>query len=252
MSLITVEDLKGKLDFDSMKNMSNFRCLLKMAPIIREKLLQEERKTNDILARCQEGHQEHNESGKGKRISSGIITTKRKIDQNDFMGGSELERATIPDSFRKCIEGELQGKEIKLLIEKRLYDSDLKPNEGRMSIPNTKMCKEVLTPEEVEWLKTARGKKNEVLGMELKMVDPQLKVRKIMLKHWNLKKENGKVGSMYVLSKYWNEVVKELGLQKEEVVQLWGFRMGEEVPGELGLALVRLGMTNNGASCSRA
>ncbi|CAN1130496.1 hypothetical protein LINPERPRIM_LOCUS13275 [Linum perenne] len=80
-----------------------------------------------------------------------------------------------------------------------------------MSIPNNKMCKGVLTPEEVEWLKTARGKKNEVLRMEL-MVDPQFKVRKIMLKHWSLKKNNGMVSSMYLLSKYWNEVAKDLGL----------------------------------------
>ncbi|CAN1337070.1 hypothetical protein LINPERPRIM_LOCUS37430 [Linum perenne] len=70
-----------------------------------------------------------------------------------------------------------------------------------MSIPNNKMCNVVLTPDEVEWLKTAHGKKNEVLGMKLKMVDPELNVRKIMLKHWSLKKENGKVGSMYMLSK---------------------------------------------------
>ncbi|CAN1120766.1 hypothetical protein LINPERHAP2_LOCUS398 [Linum perenne] len=64
------------------------------------------------------------------------------------------------------------GREIKLLIKKHLFDSNLKLNEWRTSIPNSKMCKGVLNlEEEVEWLKTARDKNNEALGLELKMVD---------------------------------------------------------------------------------
>ncbi|CAN0890835.1 B3 domain-containing protein At3g25182 [Linum grandiflorum] len=131
------------------------------------------------------------------------------------------------------------------MIQKHLFRTDLEPNEGRFSIPQNKMCKGVLTKEEEEWLATARGEKNEVLGMEVKMVDPELKVGKIILKHWGMRKPSGKVSSIYLLAKYWNDVVKEHGFKEGEEVQLWGFRMGEEVPGKLGLVLVRLGMMGN-------
>ncbi|CAL1352099.1 unnamed protein product [Linum trigynum] len=280
--LLTMDDVKENLDFSNMKNKkpTPFDWLLAITPIALEKLhLQEKHERLAQESKLKRpiivppppptttalGHhdddQETTPSKKRKRniMFDGSSTRekkanvmrnrmRRRIDRDYFVDDPRLEQATIPERFRHHIETRLNGRDIKLIVQKRLYASDLDPNEGRLSIPVKKtMCGGLLlTRDEEEWLRD-RGHdgKKAVPGMELKLVvdGPEVGEGRIVFKLWAMKKKNGRASYMYVLARYWNDVVKAHRLGEREVVQVWGFRMGE---GELGLALVRLGKEYGG------
>ncbi|CAL1386001.1 unnamed protein product [Linum trigynum] len=267
--LLTMDDVDEKLDFSNIKKkLTPFEWLLAITPIALEKLHRQE-KHQRLAKESQlkkpivpqtttlgQDHDQHQtpsikrkrnvfertrEDGKKKNVSS----MRRKIDRDYFVDDPRLERATIPERFRHHIETNLNGRDIKLIVQKRLYESDLKTGEGRLSIPAKKMCQGLLTRKEEEWLRT-RDRGEAVPAMELLLLDPELGEGKIVFKLWEMNKPNGTTSYMYVLARYWNHVVKKNGLKTGEVVQVWGFRMGEDEPGRLGLALVRLSKENGG------
>ncbi|CAI0440223.1 unnamed protein product [Linum tenue] len=274
--LLTMDDVKEKLDFTNTKNkkLTPFEWLLAITPIALEKLHRQEKherlakesqlkkpivpQTTTTTTTLGQDHDQHQtpsikrkrnvfertreDRKKKKNVSS---MRRRKIDRDYFVDDPRLERATIPERFRHHIETNLNGRDIKLIVQKRLYESDLKTGEGRLSIPAKKMCQGLLTTKEEEWLRT-RDRGEAVPSMELLLLDPELGEGKIVFKLWEMNKPNGTTSYMYVLARYWNHVVKKNGLKTGEVVQVWGFRMGEDEPGRLGLALVRLAKENGG------
>ncbi|CAL1371211.1 unnamed protein product [Linum trigynum] len=58
--------------------------------------------------------------------------------------------------------------------------------------------------------------------MELKLVDPEPGEGKIVFKLWGMNKPNARTSYMYVLARYWTDIVKAHRLQLGEVVQTWG------------------------------
>ncbi|XP_070003154.1 putative B3 domain-containing protein At5g35780 [Nicotiana sylvestris] len=141
----------------------------------------------------------------------------------------------LPIEFKNKIT-EIEGsvESTILVIEKRLFETDIKPGEGRLSIPQRKMSNEFLKPEEDEYLNTRNG--NNVSEMKVKLIEPSLEICDINLKKWNMNKSNRKTSSSYVLTTYWNAVTKRNGLKIGTLVQLWTFRKGSE----LCFALVKL------------
>ncbi|OIT40334.1 PREDICTED: putative B3 domain-containing protein At3g24850 [Nicotiana attenuata] len=121
-----------------------------------------------------------------------------------------------------------------LVIEKRLFETDIKPGEGRLSIPQRQMSNEFLKPEEDAYLNTRNG--NNVSEKKVKLIEPCLETCDINLRKWNMNKSNGKTSSSYVLTTYWNAVTKRNALKIATLVQLWAFRKGSE----LCFALVKL------------
>ncbi|OIT29785.1 b3 domain-containing protein [Nicotiana attenuata] len=89
-----------------------------------------------------------------------------------------------------------------LVIEKRLFETDIKPGEGRLSIPQRQMNNEFLKQEEDAYLNTRNG--NNVSEKKVKLIEPCLETCDINLKKWNMNKSNGKASSSYVLTTYWN------------------------------------------------
>ncbi|KAJ8771076.1 hypothetical protein K2173_023401 [Erythroxylum novogranatense] len=58
----------------------------------------------------------------------------------------------LPQEFKKCF-GEMEGREVTLVIQKRLLETDLKKGEGRLSIPTNQIQNDnFLTDEEKESL----------------------------------------------------------------------------------------------------
>ncbi|XP_075080271.1 uncharacterized protein LOC142165796 [Nicotiana tabacum] len=121
-----------------------------------------------------------------------------------------------------------------LVIEKRLFETDIKPGEGRLSIPQRQMSNEFLKPEEDAYLNTRNG--NNVSEMKVKLIEPSLETCDINLRKWNMNKSNGKTSSSYVLTTYWNDVTKRNALKLSTLVQLWAFRKGSQ----LCFALIKL------------
>ncbi|MCD7449934.1 hypothetical protein HAX54_002459 [Datura stramonium] len=123
---------------------------------------------------------------------------------------------------------------IKLVIEKRLFQTDVKPGEGRLSIPQ-KQCGEFLEPEEDARLNTRNGL-GKMCEMRVMLIEPSLQRSEINLRKWFMNKDNGKTSLSYVLVTYWNDVVRRNALKNGTKVQLWAFRKGPD----LCFALVKL------------
>ncbi|XP_055817739.1 B3 domain-containing protein At5g38490-like [Solanum dulcamara] len=130
------------------------------------------------------------------------------------------------------IGGSLES--VKLVIEKRLFKTDVKPAEGRLSIPQKQMSNTFLEPEEDARLNTRNGSK--MCEMKVMLIEPSRRVSEINLRKWFMNKDNGKTSLSYVLVTYWNEVARRNDLKVGTKVQLWAFRKGTD----LCFALVKL------------
>ncbi|KAJ7950580.1 Protein FAR1-RELATED SEQUENCE 5 [Quillaja saponaria] len=80
----------------------------------------------------------------------------------------------LPVEFKKKIE-ELGGSEIKLVIQKELFGTDLNPNNGRFSIPQTQILAEFLTESEMAFLdQRQRNNQGRLCGLDVLVLDPSL------------------------------------------------------------------------------
>ncbi|KAM7522583.1 hypothetical protein LguiA_012485 [Lonicera macranthoides] len=129
----------------------------------------------------------------------------------------------LPQKYRKKVNA-MQGSEPVLVIQKRLFNSDLTQQLNRLSIPHKQIMAKFLTDEEKENLK-----KNLV---EVTLIDPRLVEWTLNMKQWNMN------SSVYVLIKNWYKLVEEneKDLKEGTEVQLWSFRVGTK----LCFILVRL------------
>ncbi|KAJ8544073.1 hypothetical protein K7X08_025691 [Anisodus acutangulus] len=140
----------------------------------------------------------------------------------------------LPIEFKNAIT-EFGGclKSAILVIEKTLFETDVKPAEGRLSIPQKEVTKFLrlgeifLNPEEEARLSTRIGGKMSTMSVTL--IEPSRKKCKVNLRKWFMNKDNGKISSSYVLVTYWNEVVRRNALKSGTLVQLWAFRKGEDL-----------------------
>ncbi|KAK4366858.1 hypothetical protein RND71_014738 [Anisodus tanguticus] len=141
---------------------------------------------------------------------------------------------TLPIEFKNAIT-EFGGclRSAILVIQKTLFDTDVKPAEGRLSIPQKEVTKfrqtgEIfLNPEEEACLSTRIGGKMSTMSVTL--FEPSREICTINLRKWNMNKSTGKTSSSYVLVTYWNEVVRRNALESGTLVQLWAFRKGEDL-----------------------
>ncbi|XP_055817964.1 putative B3 domain-containing protein At5g35780 [Solanum dulcamara] len=116
----------------------------------------------------------------------------------------------------------------KLVIEKRLFETDVKPAEGRFSIPQNQMSNNFLKPDEEELL-NRRNEANKMCEMNVMLIEPSHRVGEINLRKWTMNKNNGKASSSYVLVKHWNDVTRRNRLKSGMKMQLWAFRKDEEL-----------------------
>ncbi|KAK4336546.1 hypothetical protein RND71_044148 [Anisodus tanguticus] len=138
-----------------------------------------------------------------------------------------IEFKNVIAEFGGCLKSTI------LVIEKTLFETDVKPAEGRLSIPQKEVTKFLrlgemfLNPEEEARLSTRIGEKMSTMSVTL--IEPSRQKCKINLRKWYMNKDNGKTSSSYVLVTYWNEVVRRNTLKSGTLVQLWSFRKGEEL-----------------------
>ncbi|GAB2235402.1 hypothetical protein Droror1_Dr00025826 [Drosera rotundifolia] len=122
------------------------------------------------------------------------------------------------------------GTDIMLVMQKYIFDTDVKTSEGRLSIPDVEFRHDkdsFLKDEEKAMLnhpKDAEGKKQ---GISVLVFDLSLIEWTLELKRWKC----------YVLVKQWNKLFNANEIQSGDLVQLWSFRYGE---GKLGFAMVKL------------
>ncbi|KAA0065186.1 B3 domain-containing protein [Cucumis melo var. makuwa] len=117
------------------------------------------------------------------------------------------------------------GYEIQLVIEKKLEESDVSRNHGRLCLPTMKLKGEFAREDERRILDEENGGKKKKMmmkkknGLEVGIMDVDLRESSMSLKKW-------KIGSdrCYCLVKNWNSFVEENGLKSGDDVQIWSFR----------------------------
>lgn len=117
---------------------------------------------------------------------------------------------------------------VKLVIEKTLFETDVKAAEGRFSIPQNKMNNAFLKPDE-EQLLSMRNEANKMCEMNVMLIEPSYQTCEINLRKWTMNKNNGNASSSYVLVKHWNGVVRRNRLRSGMQMQLWAFRKDENL-----------------------
>ncbi|XP_017218046.1 uncharacterized protein LOC108195580 [Daucus carota subsp. sativus] len=133
----------------------------------------------------------------------------------------------LPVEFKNKIQ-EIRGTDIKLMIQKYLFSTDMDDNQNRFSIPMKQIREDFLTDEE-ENILDQRIKNNHVMPMVVPLIEPNLEKTQINFRKWA-------VNSSYVLSSPWNDIRDRNALKVNMEMQLWSFR----VDGALNLALVKV------------
>ncbi|GFZ06607.1 hypothetical protein Acr_18g0007770 [Actinidia rufa] len=150
----------------------------------------------------------------------------------------------LPQRFRDRIR-ELNGTDVKLVIQKGLSGTDMKDNENRLAMPLLQVRSEFLTDEENLFLGTRDGKK--VNGVRVPLVETcGERCELITFKRWEMRKKKGKPSYTYVFVGEWNKVRYRNKLKEGMIVQVWSFRRED---GGLGFALVIVGEDGIGSGC---
>ncbi|KAF7847529.1 hypothetical protein BT93_L2871 [Corymbia citriodora subsp. variegata] len=118
-----------------------------------------------------------------------------------------MEPRELPTIFMdKVIE--MGGREVRLVVQKKLSATDMNPSQSRLSIPKSQILQGFLSDQEIRTLDSKDG-------IRVLLIDPCLELHQ------------GKTFS-YVLTERWNAVAhphKPNGLEKDAMVQLWSFRL---------------------------
>ncbi|KAK9275827.1 hypothetical protein L1049_023098 [Liquidambar formosana] len=105
--------------------------------------------------------------------------------------------------------------DVKLLIQKPLYITDVNKGHNHLSMPLSQIRAEFLIDGEKAILNTQIGKHSEEI--EVRLIDPSLNERTICLRRWVIKKSAENFSSCYVLVKTWNMVVLDNNLHSTNV-----------------------------------
>lgn len=126
-----------------------------------------------------------------------------------------------PPCFQDKIDG-LNGQDLKLVIEKKLTKTDVKPYFARLAIPKGQMRNDFLSQEDHTILEQREATGINYKGMEVPLIEPSLAESTIVLKKWKLGRSKS-----YMLSSGWPKVVVDNGLEANNIIQLWSFKVNK-------------------------
>ncbi|RZC29490.1 B3 domain-containing protein At2g31720-like [Glycine soja] len=131
----------------------------------------------------------------------------------------------LPMQFKNRV-AELSGHDLKYLMHKRLFWSDVKPNNNRLSMPINEIMCEFLTQAEIEKLDERNGsnRKGRLVGLELTVLDPCLREFTLPLKKWSMQRTD-----TYNLVTDWNSIVSTNEFEEGQELQIWSFRVDNKL-----------------------
>ncbi|XP_060215717.1 uncharacterized protein LOC132642652 [Lycium barbarum] len=165
----------------------------------------------------------------------------------------QIPHAELPENVKNRINqlGK-RVKEVKLIIQKEIYKTDASESHNRLSIPAAQITDKFLRDKEEEHLCMRNGKK--VNPLEVRVIDPSLKISVLELRRWEMKKvrkevmkslnskqkqkEESKTSVSYVLNGKWTEMRIANGIEEGHRIQIWAVRMDDD--DELIIVLVKL------------
>ncbi|KAG7633826.1 hypothetical protein ISN44_As03g041010 [Arabidopsis suecica] len=168
------------------------------------------------------------ENTKRKRYQSSGKSKKPKFDPFSLTAARETPEWLL-DVMRK-----MKGAEgpIKLIYEKTLTATDVKPSESRLLIPFNKLLRnDFLTPEESRAIAIDKEEEEEddtkKIGVKTIIVNQFSKEWSLRFLIWVMKKKKSGNGTLYyTLNRGWNGVVSGNKLKANDNISLWTFRCG--------------------------
>ncbi|KAL1537702.1 putative B3 domain-containing protein [Salvia divinorum] len=119
----------------------------------------------------------------------------------------------------------------KLVIEKPLFATDLSPQHNRLSIPISQIANDFLTEAEKHRLRGGNRRTNYLEVKIMAVAEAEaLSTETAKLCRWDMRKGIGrKTSSSYIINGKWHAFAKKNNLTVGLVVQLWCFRLREEL-----------------------
>ncbi|KAK8592921.1 hypothetical protein V6N13_043450 [Hibiscus sabdariffa] len=165
-----------------------------------------------------DGGKRHFESGKCS------CSRAKKPRPKDTCGHAHEPVPDLPETFKGKIKG-MEGSEVKFIIQKRLYSTDLSKHHGRLSVPQNKVKAKFISSEEK---KVLEGGSNQ--GIEALIIEPCLRRKEVSLKRWEMKKQTGKPSSVvYAITRGWNSVAEDNELKQGHLIQIGSFRANSKL-----------------------
>ncbi|ONI22942.1 hypothetical protein PRUPE_2G159700 [Prunus persica] len=166
-----------------------------------------------------------------------VVAGKNKGKKVKF--DNDMPPSNLPEEFKSLIEN-MNGTNVQRLVHKSLFESDIKSQQCRLLLPRQQTKSTTfLEPHEKNMLRNYGF-------LTVPLIDPKLKQQEINLGLWN----PNKAKEFYVLKSPWKSIVSENGLDIDDVVELWSFRVnhnnneingGYDNGGQLHFALVLVG-----------
>ncbi|PWA89052.1 B3 domain-containing protein, DNA-binding pseudobarrel domain protein [Artemisia annua] len=159
------------------------------------------------LFACEEN--DVDEDGKRKKV-------KRVVDR-------EIVSNEVVTRLKEFVD-EIKGYDMKLVIQKTLFESDLKRSQNRLNMPFKQVeTHDFLTDEEIRI-----GSNADKAGIEVRLVGPNMQIFKkpMWLKIWNMQSTKN-----YVLKTNWCDFVEanKKVLRERATIQVWSFRKDEQL-----------------------
>ncbi|XP_058781979.1 putative B3 domain-containing protein At2g27410 [Vicia villosa] len=173
--------------------------------------------------RCRSSNEDIMSDG-GRRVKS-KSTIKRKpiIRKKETVLSPPPE---LPNHVNNMIKV-LNGSDIKYIMCKELYKTDLNPNNNRLSMPISQIKYDFLTEIEKTSLKT-RDQEGKPFGLKVTVLDPCFNEFSLSLKKWDMTST-----SIYNLHPGWTPVLLKNNFKEHQKLDIWSFR----VNGKLHLLL---------------
>ncbi|KAK7333493.1 hypothetical protein VNO80_30267 [Phaseolus coccineus] len=120
---------------------------------------------------------------------------------------------------------ELSGRDLQFLMHKRLFHSDVKTNNNRLSMPIKEIRADFLTKEEITKLNERENGSDDgrLIGLEVTVMDPCLREYTLPMKKWSM------TTNTYNLVKEWNKIVSANQFEEDHELQIWSFRVNNKL-----------------------
>ncbi|KAJ8440486.1 hypothetical protein Cgig2_013645 [Carnegiea gigantea] len=156
---------------------------------------------------------------------------------------TDTQSPVLPHDFREVIFS-MGGSDPVMVLQKKLFKCDVDKGQGRITMPVWECDKCLSLTEEEKQMLLARDKKESLVGIRVKVIEPGLQERELTFKKWRYSKNS----SNYVLVNSWFEVVVKNQLKGGDDIQIWAFR----IDGKLAFALVKLQTSSENSSFKKS
>lgn len=119
---------------------------------------------------------------------------------------------------------QLNGHDLKFVMHKQLFNSDVNPNSNRLSMPIKEIMCNFFTEAEIEKLDEGTEGKGRLLGLEVTVLDPCLREFTLPSKKWGMQRTD-----TYNLVKNWNNIISVNNFEAYQELQIWSFRVHDKL-----------------------